>query len=199
LLSHRQQLASRALAVRGEILMPYEGVSLSILDMVSVLIGRDRTEEAAVAELTHAIEEEAIPLLLPDGTDGSGQALYRKISKEQRAAVVAVLREFPNKIPIRTFNMPIKLFKDVRGPRVLFERACRLRNSEDDREPREAIVPNRRFVSDEDLVREGIEGIRSGRWPNALQAATALGDRAEGASLKSIVDRLRKKITAAGN
>jgi hypothetical protein len=55
----------------------------------------------------------------------------------------------------------------------------------------------KRNTTDDDLVVEGVNGIRSGRWPNPSQAAKALADRAEGSSHDSTVDRLRKKIGAA--
>ena len=55
----------------------------------------------------------------------------------------------------------------------------------------------KRFTKDDDLVVEGVSGIRSGTWSNPSQAAEALADRAKGTSHKSTVDRLRKKIGAA--
>jgi hypothetical protein len=55
----------------------------------------------------------------------------------------------------------------------------------------------KRYTTDDDLVVEGVNGIRSGAWPNPLQAAQVLAPHAEGSSHDSIVDRLRKKIGAA--
>jgi hypothetical protein len=55
----------------------------------------------------------------------------------------------------------------------------------------------RRYVDDDDLVAEGAEGLCSGKWPNALQAATALAGRAKGSSHESTIVRLRKKIRTA--
>ena len=57
-------------------------------------------------------------------------------------------------------------------------------------------LKGRRYF-DDDLVAEGVAGIRRKKWPNPLQAATALAQRARGASQSSIITRLRKKITTA--
>jgi hypothetical protein len=53
----------------------------------------------------------------------------------------------------------------------------------------------KRFTEDDDLVTEGVQGIRSGTWPNPLQAAMTLAARAKGSSLDSTITRLRKKIS----
>jgi hypothetical protein len=53
-----------------------------------------------------------------------------------------------------------------------------------------------RYVTDDDLVRAGIAGIRAGTFANPLKAAQKLALRAEGASATAAVDRLRKKIAA---
>jgi hypothetical protein len=55
----------------------------------------------------------------------------------------------------------------------------------------------KRYTTDDDLVVEGVNGIRSRTWSNSLQAAKALAHRAKGSSRDSTVDRLRKKIGAA--
>jgi len=55
-----------------------------------------------------------------------------------------------------------------------------------------------RYVEDDALVAEGVEGLRAHRWPNANRAATALAERAPGtATWQSKVDRLYRKIQAA--
>jgi hypothetical protein len=58
-------------------------------------------------------------------------------------------------------------------------------------------TPYKRYTTDDDLVVEGVNGVRSGVWSNSSQAAKALADRAEGSSHDSTVHRLRKKIGAA--
>jgi hypothetical protein len=56
----------------------------------------------------------------------------------------------------------------------------------------------KRYVGDDELVAEGVEGLRTHRWPNAYQAATKLAERARGpATQKSKADRLYRKIQAA--
>jgi hypothetical protein len=60
-----------------------------------------------------------------------------------------------------------------------------------------APLSGRRYASDDDLVIEGVSGIRSGDWSNPSVAAEALADRARGHSRASTVTRLRKKIGAA--
>lgn len=53
----------------------------------------------------------------------------------------------------------------------------------------------KRYVGDDELVAEGVEGLRANRWPNAYRAATALAERAPGtATLQSKVDRIHGKI-----
>jgi hypothetical protein len=55
----------------------------------------------------------------------------------------------------------------------------------------------KRFTEDDNLVAEGVEGIRSVTWPNPSQAAMTLAARAKGNTLNSTITRLRKKISAA--
>ncbi len=56
----------------------------------------------------------------------------------------------------------------------------------------------KRYVGDDELVAEGVEGLRTNRWPNAYQAALELAERARGpATEKSKADRLHRKIQAA--
>jgi len=64
-------------------------------------------------------------------------------------------------------------------------------------EPVKPVEKYKRNTTDDDLVVEGVNGIRSGKWPNSLQAAEALAGRAKGSSHDSKVTRLRKKIGAA--
>jgi hypothetical protein len=58
------------------------------------------------------------------------------------------------------------------------------------------VAPGRRYATDNDLVSEGVKGIRAGTWPNANKAATDLAPRAEG-NVDAATDRLRRKIRAA--
>jgi hypothetical protein len=177
--------------------MPYQGKLISLVEMLDVLTSHDRTEADAVLELEHAIEEKAIVLRLPDGMNDEGETLYCEMSHAGRSAVVAVLRDIPNRtrIPLIRHGNAAEMFAAARAPRFLFEAACRL--SENEEGP--VAAPNRRFVSDEELVAQGAEGIRSGRWPNSHKAAQELARRAEGASYQSSVLRLGGKIRQAMN
>jgi hypothetical protein len=179
--------------------MPYQGKLIGLLEMLDVLTSHERTEAEAVLELEHAIEDKAIDLRLPDGTNDEGETTYCEMSRAGRSEVVAVLRDFPNRmrIPLIRHGNAAAMFNAVRAPRFQFEAACRLRNSEDDLQSREVIVPNRRYVSDEDLVSEGVAGIQSQRWSNPHQAAQELAQRAEGTSYESSVQRLGLKIRQA--
>lgn len=59
-------------------------------------------------------------------------------------------------------------------------------------------VKHKRFTDDDTLVKEGVQGIASGRWANVYQAALELALSAQGnATQKSKVDRLRRKIGRA--
>jgi hypothetical protein len=187
-------LAPRAsLGGAAVIPMPYQGMTLSIEEMLDVLTSRGRTEAAAALELERAFEEKAILLLFADGTNADGEILYSKLSSENISAVIMVLKDLSNRTrvtPIGAWNIPpIALFKAARAMRHQFEAKCRLSESEDE----SVSVPNRRFVSDEKLVVEALEGIRSGRWANPHKAAQELARDAEGASYQSSVLRFGKQ------
>jgi hypothetical protein len=178
--------------------MPYQGKLIGLLEMLDVLTSQKRTEAEAVLELERAIEDKAIDLRLPDGTNAGGETLYCEMSRAGRSEVVAMLRDFPNwmRIPtMRNWNTPIAMFKAARAIRMQFEVACGLRVGEEEASPR----LGRRFVSDEQLVAEALEGIRTGRWPNAHRAAQDLEERADGASPEAKVRRLGGKIRDAMN
>ena len=57
-------------------------------------------------------------------------------------------------------------------------------------------IPGRRYATDDDLVVEGVNGIRAGKWANANKAATDLAPRAQG-NADAAADRLRRKIRTA--
>jgi hypothetical protein len=60
-----------------------------------------------------------------------------------------------------------------------------------------APAPALRYATDDALVAEGVEGVRSHKWPNPHKAAQELAKRAQGTSEKQSIDRLGRKIRAA--
>lgn len=52
----------------------------------------------------------------------------------------------------------------------------------------------RRYTDDDDLVAEGVEGIKCRTYANAHRAAQALAPRAQGSSDAAKIDRLERKI-----
>ncbi|MFZ2079179.1 MAG: hypothetical protein WAV38_21530 [Xanthobacteraceae bacterium] len=89
---------------------------------------------------------------------------------------------------------------DPEGPTISkhsFEAAFQAEFGQLPPEPVKPLAQYKRYTTDDVLVVEGVNGIRSGTWSNPSQAAKALANRAEGSSHDSTVDRLRKKIGAA--
>jgi hypothetical protein len=108
--------------------MPYSGKSVSITEMLEILMSHEQTEAAAALELEHALKDKAIRLFAPAGSDDDGD-LWREISNEETTAVIALLRDLFNRAPITTigtWNLPIALFKSARAIRMQFETVCRL-------------------------------------------------------------------------
>lgn len=106
--------------------MPYQGKSVSLTEMLDILISHGQSEAAAALELERALEDKVIILFLPDGTNDDGEPLYCKISGAGRSAIIALLRDFPNRmrIPsIRSWNAPIAMFAAARALRIEFEAA----------------------------------------------------------------------------
>ena len=62
--------------------------------------------------------------------------------------------------------------------------------------PQPVVEKYKRYPMDDALVAEAVEGIKSGKFANAWQAAQALAPRAEG-NAAAATDRLRKKIRGA--
>lgn len=178
--------------------MPYFGKTVSITEMLDILIGHGQTEAVVAVQLERAFEDKAIRLLAPAGSGSDGEELWREISNEEISALIAFLRDLCNRAPIptiSTWNIPIALFKSARAIRSQFELAFGLRTVEEETSP----PLSRRFATDEQLVAEALAGIRAGRWPNAHQAALDLEGRADGASPDAKVRRLGGKIRDAMN
>jgi len=168
--------------------MPYKGAMMSVSEMVDELVQNGRDNRSAAIELSRALEDGAIILIFndaplrPSHVAGVTEYVQLTAAKNER------------EIRLRLgWVADIILFS--RALRAQFEAACGLA----EREAAAPISIRRRFASDETLVKEALDGIRNGKWPNALQAAKALANQADGASPEAIVDRLRKKITAASN
>lgn len=183
LLSHRQQLAPRVPQRCAVISMPFEGTVVSVPEMLDLLVANGRTDADAARELSSAVEERKIVLATRNGT---------VLSEDDRRLVADFIRKFPSRT-ISIIGEPTALWlseQGVGGWRVQFEAVCGLKADRADR----LDVPNRRIVTDEALVQEGLDGVRSGKWQNAHKAAEALAPRAEGASISSTIKRLEGKM-----
>jgi hypothetical protein len=187
--------------------MPYQGKAISLAEMLDVLVNNGRTEAAAAVELERAFEDNAIRLLLPDGADDKGETLYCEMSPLGRASVIAVLRDFPNRmrIPlIRHVNTPIEMVAAARAIRIQFEAACGLAGSQSET-PKIATrgpVPGTidRFGESDRARFSEIEALmKAGKTLTA--ACDALGPTLEGpATAESKARRLRgifKKMKSA--
>jgi hypothetical protein len=169
--------------------MAYKSERIGVRQMIEELCRAERTPREAHMELAAALEEGAIPL------EFAGQLVIEEIApivKTLRAAAADPRHRPAGSLSARYVMI---LQAEDAAERQQFERACGLALDE------EAPAPpsNRRFVTDEKLVAEALEGIRSGRWSNAHQAAKALASQADGASQDAIITRLRKKIRDASN
>jgi hypothetical protein len=134
--------------------MPYRGKSVSLEEMLDILTGHGRTEAVAVLELERALEDKAIILILRDGSDHEGEALYRALSDTEMSAVISLLRDIPNRTHIpsmRAWNAPIAMFRAARAIRMQFETVCGLVDAQP--APSVAGVP----MSRKDAVRACIE------------------------------------------
>ena len=109
--------------------MPYEGKSVSLAEMLEILVSSGRTEAAAALELERAIEDNQIRLLLPDGNDDQGETLFCQMSPMGRSHVIAALRAFPDRMRtplIRHAHISVETVQAARATRMEFEAACRL-------------------------------------------------------------------------
>jgi hypothetical protein len=163
----------------------------SILEMLDQLEAAGRTEDEAHTELRNMIRDGAVTLLDFHDPPNSKEwliagAILLIETLQRRQSIDPTAGALP-------FGYPDYFRDGVFAVRDQFEKAAGLHVSE-------ALPANRRFASDEKLVAEALEGIRTDQWSNPLQAAEALASRAEGNStLASKIDRLRKKIKGAGN
>jgi hypothetical protein len=152
--------------------MPYQGESVSLEEMLEILVNNDRTEAAAALELERAIEDNRISLLLPDGTNDEGETLYCQMSPLGRSHVVAVLRSFPNRmrIPlIMGMNTPVEMIKAARALRIDFEVVCGLAAR-----PAEVMIDPSPRQTAEQACRDLITALRSGdRLTKAIVYARA--------------------------
>jgi hypothetical protein len=108
--------------------MPYQGKSVSILEMLEILTSSGRSEAQAGIELERAFEDKAIRLLVPAGSEADVR-LWRELSIEETMSAISLLRDLCNRAPIKTiatWNLPIDLFKATRAIRAQFERECGL-------------------------------------------------------------------------
>jgi hypothetical protein len=150
--------------------MPYEGKLVSVLEMLDILDGNGLTEAAAALQLERAIEEEAIELRLPDGTDDEGETLYCKMSPLGRSEVIAVLRSFPNRMRtplIRGLNAPLEMIKAVRAKRSEFEAAFGTINEEADlKDAQNQSLKDRRIHAVRQAIDDGMFPPSTIPWPD---------------------------------
>jgi hypothetical protein len=109
--------------------MPYRGKSVSIAEMLDILVDSGRTEAAAALEIERAIEDQSIVLLLPNGSDERGETLYVQMSPLGRSHVIAFVRAFPNRMQnsLSTHaRLPLQMIQAARAIRSQFEDACGL-------------------------------------------------------------------------
>jgi hypothetical protein len=108
------------------------------------------------------------------------------------SGAILVIDAFRTKTRSLPYLYPAYFAEGVVAARSQFEGAAGLSVT-----VKEIVPSNRRFVADEKLVAEALEGLQSNRWPNVHQAALALERRAEGASPQAKVRRLSDKIRKA--
>lgn len=138
------------------IVMPYEGKSVSILEMLDILTSNERSEAEAAIELERAFEDREIRLLAPAGSADDGTPVFRAISIEETSGLIGLLRDLCNRKPITTigtWNLPIGLFKSARAMRTQFEGVCRLAKIG----AQAAALPREVPMSRKDAVRTCIE------------------------------------------
>lgn len=154
--------------------------------MFDELVAAGRSREVAAIELGSALLDGLIPL------EFVGQRVTQEL-----IPIAQCLRDFAANPHFRPEGLAVARWIVVLGKaeasRASFEAACRLGEEEGQAEG----VPNRRFVSDDELVALALAGIKEGHWSNAHKAALDLAGQAEGATFDSKVTRLGKKIRAA--
>jgi hypothetical protein len=179
--------------VCGEKAMAYKGSRVGVEQMFNELVAAGRERTVAALELGMALQDGAIVLGLPGG----------RRADDANVAIAQWLRDFAReglRPPPRWLSGRWRsVLENADADRQQFERACGLGVELSQELLKESIPANRRFVEDERLVDEALKGIRSNLWANPRQAALALADQAKGASPEAIVDRLRRKIKAAGS
>jgi hypothetical protein len=165
---------------------PYRTPLPSIAEMLNELVAAGKPFDVACIELKNMIRDGAVTLLDFHSPPQTDEWLV--------AGAILVIDAFRTKSRSLPYLYPSYFSDGVVARRIQFEGAAGLSIS-----PAEVVSPNRRFVSDDKLVAEALEGIRSGRWPNAHKANQDLADQAEVASSESTVRRLGGKIRTAMN
>ncbi|MET3299692.1 hypothetical protein [Bradyrhizobium diazoefficiens] len=166
--------------------MTYKSERLGIPQMFDELVEAGRSRHAAAIELGSALLDGVIPL------EFAGKRVI-----EELAPIAQCLKDVAADPRFRPAGLAVArwlvVFGKAEALRALFESACGLSEVEDKVDG----VPNRRFVSDDELVATALAGIRERKWPNAHKAALDLAHQAEGISFDSTVSRLGKKIRGA--
>ena len=166
--------------------VPYRTPLPSIAEMFDELIAAGRTADVACRDLRNMIRDGAITLMDFHDPPQTSEWLIN--------GALLVIDAFRTKTRSLPHLYPAYFTDGVVAARSQFESAAGLSTS-----PQDVVPANRRFVSDDELVAEGIAGVKSLRWPNSHKAAQELALRAEGASYESSVLRLGQKIRKALN
>jgi hypothetical protein len=149
--------------------MPYEGNSVSLVEMLEILDSNGLTEAAAVLQLERAIEDGAIKLLLPDGTNDEGETLYCEMSPVGRSAITALLREIPNRMQIpsiRSWNAPLAMFGAARAMRFQFEAAFGMNEEPDLKDVQDQPLKDRRLQAVRQAIDGGMVPPSTTSWPD---------------------------------
>ena len=128
-----------------------------------------RREADAVLQLERAIEDGAIELRLPDGTNDDGETLYCEMSHVGRSAITGLLREIPNRMQIpsiRMWNAPLAAFAAVRGKRFQFEAVFGLSNAPDLNDVQDQPLKERRLQAVRQAIAGGMVPPSTTSWPD---------------------------------
>lgn len=107
--------------------MPYAGKSVSIEEMLDILITSGGLSEAtAVVQLQRAIEEKAFAMRVPDGPNEDGEEEWVDLSPTGRSASVAALAQWRDRGEIPLTQESKNIIRGIRALRFQFEAACNL-------------------------------------------------------------------------
>jgi hypothetical protein len=110
--------------------MPYEGKSVSIEEMLDILISSGLSEASAVVQLQRAMEDKALVMLVPDGSNEDGEEMWCDLSPIGRSACVAALHQWRDREESPLTPQSKKMIRGIRAVRFQFEGLFGIRQSE---------------------------------------------------------------------